>query len=325
MRALITGIGGQDGAYLTELLHSKGYEVYGIARRGKDLSNLKKLGQSPNIIWGDITETDAVYDVIREIRPNEIYNLAAQSHVGYSFENPLLTTEINYIGLLNIINAVKRVSRQIKIYQASTSELYGYNTGQELDEESPFAPKSPYAVAKLAAHWAGVNARREGIWVSNGILFNHESPLRGEDFVTRKITLGIGSILRGEDFVLELGNLEAKRDWGHAKDYVRAMHLMLQHEKPDDFVIGTGSSYSVSEFLSTALSSAGISYEVEGEREKQVWTSNGKEIVRINSKYYRPNDVKCLIANPLKARCELGWRPMISFDQLVEEMIENDK
>lgn len=324
-KALITGINGQDGAYLTEYLHSKGYEVTGIARRGRDLWRLKKLGVTPKIIWGDITESANIYEIIKAERPDEIYNLAAQSHVGYSFENAHVTTEVNYLGLLNIIEAVKKLGSAAKIYQASTSELYGYNSGGALNERSPFAPRSPYAVAKLAAHWAGINARKEGVWVSNGILFNHESPLRGADFVTRKITIGIGKILRGEDHIIELGNIDAQRDWGFAGDYVRAMHLLLQHDEPDDFVIGTGTAYSVADFLVYALRAADMDIEIKGEGEQEVWYWNEKPIVKINPDLFRPNDVNVLIADAGKAKEKLGWQPEVSFKQLVERMVESDR
>lgn len=325
MKALITGINGQDGAYLTQYLHGLGYEVVGIARRGRDLWRLRKLDECPNIIWGDVTEGSNMLSIINSVRPDEIYNLAAQSHVGYSFENPKISMDVNYAGLVNIIEAVRKLGMPCKIYQASTSELFGYNAGGPLNERSAFAPRSPYAVAKLAAHWAGINAREEGIFVSNGILFNHESPLRGEDFVTRKITLGIGRILRGEDHVIELGNIYAQRDWGFAGDYVRGMHAMLQHEKPDDFVLGTGSSYSVADFLMHGFEAAGMDIQVEGEGRSEIWKANGKVVMRINAEFYRPNEVECLIADASRAWDILGWKPEVSFKQLVEEMIESDR
>lgn len=323
-KALITGINGQDGAYLAKHLTDLGYQVTGIARRGRDLWRLKKLDVNPKIIWGDVTEPQNMQEIIESERPDEIYNLAAQSHVGYSFENPHLTMQVNYAGLVNIIEAVKKTHKKAKIYQASTSELYG-GSAVPLNEFSPFTPKSPYAVAKLAAHWAGINAREDGIWVSNGILFNHESPLRGEDFVTRKITLGISRILRGENHTIELGNINAIRDWGFAGDYVRAMHLMLQHDKPDDFVIGTGEAWLVTDFLFHAFTVAKMDIEIQGKGEDEKWYSNGKKVMEINPKFYRPNEVNCLIADPEKARTVLGWKPEVSFEQLVERMVKGDQ
>ena len=328
--ALITGINGQDGAYLAHYLTKKGYKVYGICRRGRDLWRLHKLFKPyddpfPDIIYGDVTEYGRVLSILAMTAPDEIYNLAAQSHVGYSFENPHLTMEVNYGGLVNIIEAVKKLGLNTKIYQASTSELFGYNTGEPLNERSPLAPRSPYAVAKLSAHWAGINARKEGVWVSNGILFNHESPLRGEDFVTRKISVGIGKILKGEDHIIELGNIYAQRDWGFAGDYVRAMHAVLQHNKPDDFVIGTGSAYSVADFLMYGFEAAGLDIEITGSGKDEVWYWNERPVMQINSRYYRPNEVDCLIADSSKAKDVLGWCPEMSFKQLVEEMIESDR
>lgn len=323
MKALITGINGQDGAYLSQYLHSLGYEVTGICRRGRDLDRLKKLGVSPKIIWGDVTEPQNVFEIIKSERPDEIYNLAAQSHVGYSFENPHLTMEVNYGGLVNIIEAVKKASLKSRIYQASTSELFG-GSAAPLSEFSPFIPKSPYAVAKLAAHWSGINARKEGIWVSNGILFNHESPLRGEDFVTRKITLGVSRVLNGEDHVIELGNIHAQRDWGFAGDYVKAMHKMLQHEEPDDFVIGTGEAHSVTDFLYTAMAKSGMEIEIRGIGKDEAWYADNRLVMRVNPKFYRPNEVDCLISDPSKAKELLGWRPETGFENLVEMMLLED-
>lgn len=325
--ALITGIYGQDGAYLARHLILHGYEVYGIGRRTSDDWRLKEMIIDPgeiNIIHGDITEPQFMTDVIAKIRPDEIYNLAAQSHVGYSFKNPHLTMAVNYGGLVNIIEAVKQTGIKAKIYQASTSELYGYNCGGSLNEETPFQPRSPYACAKLAAHWAGVNARAEGVFVSNGILFNHESPLRGIDFVTRKITDGIARIKAGHDFVLELGNIDAMRDWGFAGDYVKAMHKILQHKVPDDFVIGSGKAHSVADFMRYALEEADIDVRMEGSGKDEIWYWNDRPIVRINPEFYRPNDVNCLIANPNKAKTVLEWRPETTFKGLVSMMVHSD-
>lgn len=319
--ALITGINGQDGAYLAKHLINKGYEVHGLARRNSDNWRLHELAVNPNIVYGDVTEN--VGDIIRDIRPDEVYNLAAQSHVGFSFDHPKLTTEVDYYGALNVIEAVK--GTKTRVYQASTSELFGYNNGGALSEKTPFAPRSPYAIAKLAAHWAGVNARQEDVFVSNGILFNHESPLRGIDFVTRKITNGVARIAAGHDHIIELGNLDAMRDWGHAADYVEAMHLVLQHNKPDDFVIGTGKAHSVCEFLELAFKYAGIDYLMEGKGKDEVWYDRkGKVLMRINPEFYRPNDVNCLIANPRKAREVLDWKRNVGFRQLVHDMVNAD-
>lgn len=330
MKALITGIEGQDGAYLSHYLTCMGHKVIGICRRNKELKNLnymfgKESDIFPSIIYADITETKRMYEIINEVRPDEIYNLAAQSHVGYSFENPSLTMDVNYKGLVNIIDAVKKIDQNIKIYQASTSELYGYNRGEKLNEESAFAPRSPYAIAKLAAHWACINAREEGVWASNGILFNHESPLRGEDFVTRKITIGIGKILKGENHVIELGNIYAKRDWGFAGDYVKAMHAILQYDKPDDFVIGTGIAHSVKDFLSYCCEFCNFDLRIEGHGEQERWYDGKRLIMRINPQFYRPNDVKCLIADPLKAYARLGWKPETGLKNLIGRMIEHDR
>jgi GDPmannose 4,6-dehydratase len=329
-KALITGIAGQDGAYLAHHLTKLGYSVHGICRRNSDLWRLKKLfdpmrDKFPDIIFSDVTEIQRIDALLSYLRPDEVYNLAAQSHVGFSFENPKVTMDVNYGGLVNIIEAVKKLKLKTKIYQAGTSELFGYNDGLPLDEESPLLPKSPYAIAKLSAHWAGVNARKEGVWVSNGILFNHESPLRGEDFVTRKITVGLGKIMRGENHVIELGNLEAQRDWGFAGDYVQAMHLMLQHYQPDDFVIGSGSAFSVADFLYMAFAACGMEVEIKGKGLAETWYSNGVPIVKINKAFYRPNEVHCLIANPEKAKVKLGWEAKTSFENLVKMMVEADK
>jgi GDPmannose 4,6-dehydratase len=329
-KALITGIAGQDGAYLAYYLTKLGYSVYGVCRRNSDLWRLKTLfdpmrDKFPDIIFTDISESQRIDSLIAFLRPDEIYNLAAQSHVGFSFDNPKVTMDVNYGGLVNIIEAVKKIGLKTKIYQAGTSELFGYNNGKSLNEESPLMPKSPYAVAKLAAHWAGINARKEGVWVSNGILFNHESPLRGEDFVTRKITIGVGKIKRGEDHVIELGNLEAQRDWGFAGDYVEAMHKMLQHDEPDDFVIGTGQAYSVADFLYMALAVSGLDVEIKGKGIDEVWYSNDKPIVKINKQFYRPNEVHCLVADPEKSKVKLAWQAKTSFENLVKMMVEADQ
>lgn len=298
MKALITGINGQDGAYLAKLLKEKGYEVIGIARKLVPHKNLEYLKVKPDhIYYGDIADAAFVNTVLADVRPDEIYNLAAQSHVGLSFSSPLTTMDVNYGGLVNIINGVKTYCSRAKIYQAGTSEMYGYSShGQRLNEETPFKPMSPYAIAKLAAHWAGVNARAEGIWVSNGILFNHESPLRGENFVTRKITLAKA---RGE--TVQLGNIHSKRDWGFAGDYAEGMYRILQHEKPDDFVLSTGEAHSVLDFLTEA----DCPYEC-------------------HETEMRPNDLNYLCGDYSKAKEVLGWGPKVGFKELVNMMVQAD-
>jgi GDPmannose 4,6-dehydratase len=294
-RALITGCNGQDGAYLTKFLYERGYDVIGIARKRND-ENFKYLGiKPPSVYFGDVSEPEFIKKAISETKPDEIYNLAAQSHVGLSFTNPITTMNVNYNGLVNIINVVK--GTKTKIYQAGTSEMYGYTkTHNAYTENDPFRPKSPYAISKVAAHYAGINARKEGVWVSNGILFNHESPIRGSEFVTRKITLAKA---RGEK--VKLGNVLSQRDWGFAGDYVEGMWKMLQHEKPDDFVLATGKTHSVLDFLKEA----GCEYETSEEN-------------------LRPNDVEWLRGDYRKAKERLGWEPKTGFKGLVSMMVEAD-
>lgn len=304
-KALITGVSGQDGAYLCKFLKDKGYLVIGISRKKDSEDNFAYLGSKPHIMYyGDVSETDFINHVIGKERPDEIYNLAAQSHVGVSFKSPLTTMQVNYGGLVNIINAVKLFATNSKIYQAGTSEMFGYASveGEKQNEETPFKPMSPYAISKVAAHMAGINARREGVWVSNGILFNHESPIRGEDFVTRKITL---SVAKGK--TPTLGDLTSKRDWGFAGDYVEGMWLMLQHDKPDDFVLATGEMNSVSDFLSLACNYADVKYSVD---------------VSIDN--YRPNDLRTLCGDASKAKQVLGWKPKTGFRDLVKLMVTED-
>lgn len=296
MKALITGINGQDGAYLAKLLQDKGYDVIGIMRKKEETYNLSYTGAKPRFYYGDISESEFINYVVWAEKPDEIYNLAAQSHVGYSFNSPITTMNVNYGGLVNIINAVKRFHPKAKIYQAGTSEMFGYAAKNKQDEDTPFNPMSPYAISKVAAHWAGVNARKEGIWVSNGILFNHESPIRGEDFVTRKITLAKA---KGEK--LELGDVSARRDWGFAGDFVEGMWLMLQHDKPDDFVLATGETHSVKEFIEAV----GAEYTA-------------------SPNFLRPNDLKYLCGDASKARDLLGWEPKVRFKQLVQLMLSED-
>lgn len=352
--ALITGIAGQDGAYLAKLLLSKGYNVYGLNKQRTPLDNLKKLGldKGVTIIEGDITDPSCVDMALRVSRPDEIYNLAAQSHVGYSFKCPQSTCAVNYTGYLNVLLGARRIVPHARIYQAGTSEMYGYAAGTLANENTPFQPMSPYAISKVAAHWAGVNARHGADqFVSNGILFNHESPLRHPDFVTRKITQAVARIAKGENHVLRLGNLDSVRDWGFAGDYVEAMWLMLQHDKPDDFIIATGQKRSVRDFASEAFkhSGLGVIFEGVGEKEKGyiesapekdddcLWCHPGERLIdglpckyhrnpfiEIDPKFYRPNDLTYLCGDASKAREVLGWRPKVKFGELVEMMVRSD-
>lgn len=297
-KAIITGILGQDGAYLTKLLYEKGYEVIGIARKPAGFENMNYLKvRPPTMYYGDVSEAAFINKVIADVRPDEVYNLAAQSHVGQSFSTPVTTMNVNYGGIVNIINAVKKYTPKTKIYQAGTSEMFGYSSkGQKLNEETPFKPMSPYAISKVAAHWAGVNAREEGIWVSNGILFNHESPIRGENFVTRKITLA-----KARGVTVSLGNCDAVRDWGFAGDYVEGMWRMLQNYKPDDFVLATGEAHTVKDFLNASMTNY---LSVPEEK--------------------RPNDLNYLCGDPRKAKEVLGWEPKVKFKELVSMMVKAD-
>lgn len=311
MKALITGIAGQDGSYLAKLLNERGYDVIGIARKSERMPNMEYLGASARMYYGDVSEHDFINHVIKTEKPDEIYNLAAQSHVGLSFKNPVTTMQVNYGGLVNIISAVKEHSNRSKIYQAGTSEMFGASVvADDFDEMVPFKPKSPYAISKVAAHWAGVNARNEGIWVSNGILFNHESPLRGEDFVTRKITIGVSRIAKGLSDHISLGNTSSKRDWGFAGDYVDGMWRMLQNHNPDDFVLATGTVHSVQDFVNAAFKAVGL--KPEGRV-----LSNCDDCIR-------PNDLNYLKGDYRKARDFLGWKPQVGFDELVSMMVERD-
>ena len=334
--ALITGITGQDGAYLAEFLLNKNYIVHGIKRRTSliNTDRIDHLFEDPkhqNIDFflhhGDMTDSLSLIHIMQKTKPDEVYNLAAQSHVQVSFEEPEYTANSDAIGPLRILEAINilGLQKKTKFYQASTSELYGLVQETPQKETTPFYPRSPYGVAKLYAYWITVNYREAyNLFACNGILFNHESPIRGETFVTRKITLGLSRIKLGQQDSLWLGNINAKRDWGHAKDYVEAMWLMLQQETPQDFVIATGHQYSVREFVEkVALKlEMPITWEGEGLDEKGIF--NGKTIVQINAKYYRPAEVETLLGDATKAKTELGWEPKISFDQLVDEMVETD-
>jgi len=336
-KALITGITGQDGSYLTELLLEKGYEVHGLLRRSsvftteridhieQNYNNSKKRYFS---YWGDLTDSSNLNRLVDKINPNEIYNLAAQSHVKVSFEVPEYTAQVDAIGTLRLLDAIKESQIKTKFYQASTSELFGGMDGvYPQNENTPFYPRSPYAAAKLYAYWITVNYREAyNLFACNGILFNHESERRDPRFVTRKITLGISKILNGIIDKIELGNLNAKRDWGYARDYVEAMWLMLQQDKAMDLVIATGNSWSIKDFCNKAFSIAGIDliWEGEGLDEKGIDSKTGKELIIVNPKYFRPTEVEYLIGDPRKAKKILKWEPKTSFDDLVKIMVEND-
>jgi GDPmannose 4,6-dehydratase len=329
--ALITGISGQDGWYLTKHLYELGYEVWGFVRRNSDHGRLDELKLLTNgkatFRYGDMTDPSSIRKVIKECRPDECYNLAAQSHVGVSFEVPDYTSEVNGTGVISLLEAIKDLSPDTKIYQASTSELYG-KTPPPQNEDTPFHPRSPYGVAKQAGFWAMRNYRESyELFASNGILFNHESERRGLNFVTRKITNAVARIKLGLQKDFELGNLESKRDWGHAADYVEAMAAILQHDEPDDFVIATGKAHSVRDFLHSALDHAEIPYETngkEGVEEKYFRTDTGDTILKINPKFYRPAEVDFLLGDPTKAKTLLNWEPKYSFEELVKVMYNHD-
>lgn len=335
--ALITGIVGQDGSYLSELLLEKGYDVHGIDRRSslfnrkrieKKRSEARKRGQVYELYYGDIGDAGNIYRTISKSRPTEIYNFASQSHVAISFEEPEHTTDINANGVLRMLEAVRNLGlNDSRFYQASTSELFGNAREVPQNEKTPFHPRSPYGVAKLYGYWIVKNYREHyGMHASNGILYNHESPRRGENFVTRKITYSLARIKSGEDFVLELGNIDAKRDWGYAKDYVEMMWMMLQQKKADDYVIATGKTHTVREFVEAAARVAGFNliWEGEGVKETGVDRKSGKIIVKINPKFYRPVEKFILTGDPTKAREKLGWEPKVSFEKLVEIMMKAD-
>ena len=328
--ALITGITGQDGSYLAELLLYKGYEVHGIIRRASQINTqrIDHLYQNVKLHYGDLTDSTNIVRVIQKVQPDEIYNLGAQSHVKVSFEMPEYTADVDAMGTLRILEAVRLLGmeKRVRIYQASTSELYGLVQETPQRETTPFYPRSPYGVAKLYGYWITKNYREAyGMYACTGILFNHESPRRGETFVTRKITRGLSKIHSGQQEILELGNLNAKRDWGHARDFVEAMWLMLQQEKPEDYVIATGVQYSVREFVEKAGPYFGMNivWEGEGLDEVGIDKNTGKTIIRVNPKYFRPAEVETLLGDATKAKEKLGWEPKISFDQLVKDMCVN--
>jgi len=325
--ALITGITGQDGSYLAELLLNKGYEVHGIVRRSSLINThrIDHIYDQISLHYGDLTDSTNIVRVIQKVQPDEIYNLAAQSHVKVSFEMPEYTADVDAVGTLRILEAVRLLGMEdrVRIYQASTSELYGLVQETPQSETTPFYPRSPYGVAKLYGYWIVKNYREAyGMHASSGILFNHESPRRGETFVTRKITRGLSRISVGLQNVLELGNLNAKRDWGHARDFVEAMWLMLQQDEPDDYVISTGTQYSVRDFVEEAAPYFGMKIEWMGEGLDEVgfdWNTK-RPVIRVSPKYFRPAEVETLLGDSTKAREKLGWEPKTSFRQLVEEM-----
>lgn len=336
-KALITGVTGQDGAYLAELLLAKGYEVHGIKRRASlfNTDRIDHLYQDPHVEsrnfilhYGDLTDSTNLIRLVKDIEPDEIYNLAAMSHVAVSFDAPEYTANADALGALRLLEAIRLLGleKKTRFYQASTSELYGLVQEIPQTEKTPFYPRSPYAVAKLYAYWITVNYREAyGIYACNGILFNHESPLRGETFVTRKITRGMARISVGLQDCIYLGNLDAKRDWGHARDYVEMQWLMLQQNEPDDFVIATGVQYSVREFIEATANELGIAITWKNTGVDEVGVDqNGREIVKIDPRYFRPTEVETLLGNPEKAARKLGWTPRITFQQLVAEMTAND-
>jgi GDPmannose 4,6-dehydratase len=331
--ALVTGITGQDGAYLTELLLDKGYAVYGTYRRTSSVNfwRLEELGVKahPNLhlVEYDLTDMGANIALMQKVQPDEVYNLAAQSFVGVSFDQPSTTAQITGIGCLNLLEAIRLVNPKIRFYQASTSEMFGKVQAVPQIEETAFYPRSPYGVAKLYAHWMTINYRESyDIFGSSGILFNHESPLRGREFVTRKITDGVAKIKLGLLDCLELGNLDAKRDWGYAKEYVEGMWRMLQVDVPDTFVLATNRTETVRDFVRMAFMGAGINVEFKGVAESEIAidTANGKTVMHINPKFYRPAEVELLIGDPSKAKAILGWEPKTSLEQLCAMMVEKD-
>jgi GDPmannose 4,6-dehydratase len=335
-KALITGITGQDGAYLAEFLLEKGYEVHGVKRRTSlfNTDRIDHLYQDPHVTGrrfilhhGDMTDSSSLTRIIQHVQPAEIYNLAAQSHVAVSFEEPEYTANSDALGALRILEAIRilGLEKATRFYQASTSELYGLVQETPQSETTPFYPRSPYAVAKLYAYWITVNYREAyGMYACNGILFNHESPVRGETFVTRKITRALARLKLGLQDCLYLGNLDARRDWGHAKDYVEMQWLMLQQDEPEDFVIATGVQYSVRDFVDAAAKELGIEITWEGEGVNEIGLSRGNAIVRVDPRYFRPTEVETLLGDASKAKAKLGWTPQTSFSELVAEMVRED-
>lgn len=346
--ALITGITGQDGSYLAEFLLEKGYTVHGVKRRASlfNTDRIDHIYQDPHVPnarfrlhYGDLTDTSNIIRLVQETQPDEIYNLGAQSHVAVSFDSPEYTADVDALGTLRLLEAIRilGMTRKTRFYQASTSELYGLVREVPQNEDTPFYPRSPYAVAKLYAHWIVVNYREaHGVFGCNGILFNHESPRRGETFVTRKITRGLANVALGIDPCLYMGNLDARRDWGHTRDYVRAQWLMLQQDEPDDFVIATGIQHTVREFIRQAATRLGIVLEFSGQGTAEIATviqadsaiapalKPGAVVVRVDPRYFRPTEVDSLLGDASKARRQLGWTPEISLDQMIDEMVATD-
>lgn len=347
-KALITGITGQDGSYLAELLLEKGYEVHGIKRRASlfNTERIDHLYQDPHIDnrklvlhYGDLSDSSNLTRILQEVQPDEVYNLGAQSHVAVSFESPEYTADVDATGTLRLLEAIRLLGleKKTRFYQASTSELYGLVQEIPQKETTPFYPRSPYAVAKLYAYWITVNYRESyGMYACNGILFNHESPRRGETFVTRKITRGLSNIAQGLEQCLYMGNMDALRDWGHAKDYVRMQWMMLQQEKPEDFVIATGVQYSVREFIRKSAAELGVTIEFRGvgvdeqaivasiQGNKAPALKPGDVIVKVDSRYFRPAEVETLLGDPTKAKEKLGWIPEITLDEMIREMVAHD-
>ena len=332
-KAIVTGITGQDGAYLTELLLEKGYEVYGTYRRTSSVNfwRLEELGvknhNNLHLIEYDLTDMSNSVRMVAEIQPDEIYNLAAQSFVGVSFEQPLATAQITGLGCAHLLEAIRIVNPKIKFYQASTSEMFGDVQEIPQTEKTPFWPRSPYGAAKMYAHWMVVNYRESyDMFATSGILFNHESPLRGLEFVTRKITNSVAKIKLGQLDVLELGNMDAKRDWGFAKDYVEGMFLMLQADKPDTYLLATNRTETVRDFVKMAFKAVNIELEFKGKNENEVAIdkATGKILVKVNPKFYRPAEVELLIGNPQKAKDELGWEPKCTLEELCSMMVKAD-
>ncbi len=336
--ALITGVTGQDGAYLADLLLAKGYQVHGLKRRSSSFNTARidhiyqdphESGAQLHLHYGDMTDSTNLIRIVQEVAPDEIYNLAAQSHVQVSFDTPEYTANADAIGTLRVLEAIKilGLTEKTRFYQASTSELYGLVQEVPQRETTPFYPRSPYAAAKLYGYWITVNYREAyGMFASNGILFNHESPIRGETFVTRKITRAVSAIHLGIQETLWLGNLDAQRDWGHARDYVEGMWRILQHSKPDDFVLATGQTQTVRLFVERAFAHVGVELDWQGSgvEERGICTSSGRTLVQVDPRYFRPTEVELLIGDPAKAKADLGWEATTTFDELVIDMMNSD-
>ena len=328
-KALITGVTGQDGSYLSELLLEKGYEVYGLMRRKSvvDYGNVEHIKDKIHFIYADMTDIASLINAMKISQADEVYNLAAQSFVGTSWEQPLATADIDALGVTNMLEAIRTIKPEARFYQASTSEMFGKVQEMPQTEKTPFYPRSPYGVAKVYGHWITKNYRESyDMYACSGILFNHESERRGLEFVTRKITDAVARIKLGVQECLELGSMDAKRDWGHSKDYVNAMWLMLQQKQADDYVIATNETRTVREFVETAFSHVGIDIEWRGTGVDEVGIdkASGKTVVRVNPRFFRPAEVEVLLGNPAKAEAELGWQREVSFSELVKRMIDND-